>query len=271
MSDSNPAELTGAIVTVDFVRHRNALLVQADLGPLFMDYYLHLADQGLQYSPEQAAVFKDTLAAFTLHCGSRPLNEHIAWTLNLQQPRLNVFLAGDNEDCTVVGRLFTENVREAAANVFYSDSLPRRGAEKRRSVVHFQGADVFAAAQVYYATSEQRPVRYFHLGEDEFAMLVSHPDCDLPWFKALDIAGVKALARTETLARIDRRLYRWFCGCTHQKILEAIAPAFRSDPEGIFGEGESIRVQCPRCAAAHILTREAMEAYLAQAPKGSEA
>ena len=166
-----------------------------------------------------------------------------------------------------MGRLFTENVKEAAENVFYSDSLPRRGAEKRRSVVHFSGADVFLAVQAYYATSEQRPVRYFDLGEDQFAMLVSHPDCDVAWFNSVDLAGVKALEKTETLARIDRRLYRWFCGCTDQKILGAIAPAFRSDPEGIFGEGETIRVQCPRCAAAHTLTREAMEAYLAQSKK----
>lgn len=271
MADSNPAEPTGAIVTVDFVRHRNALVVRADLGPLFTDYYLHLADHGLHYTAEQDAVFKDALAAFTLHCGSRPMHEYTGWTLSLQQPRLNVFLAGDNEDCSVIGRLFTEGVKEAAQNIFFCDSLPRRGSEKRRSVVNFAGADIFAAVRAFYATSEQRPVRHFELGEDEFAMLVSHPDCDLPWFNSLDIAGVKGLAEAETLTRIDRRLYRWDCGCSQQKILAAIAPAFRSDPDGIFGDSESIRVQCPRCAAAHVLTKEAMEAYLEQTPGVEEA
>jgi len=76
------------------------------------------------------------------------------------------------------------------------------------------------------------------------------------------------LEEAETLAKIEQRLYRWHCGCSHQKILAAIAPAFRADPEGIFGAGESIRVQCPRCAAAYHLTREAMEAYLAHTHKG---
>jgi molecular chaperone Hsp33 len=70
------------------------------------------------------------------------------------------------------------------------------------------------------------------------------------------------------LARIERRLYRWECGCNQQKILGAIAPAFRADPQGIFGDDESIRVECPRCAAPYVLTREAMEAYLAESQKG---
>lgn len=264
MADNEASEFNGVTVTVDFVRGRNALLVRADLGPLFTDYYLHLADQSLRYTPEQDTIFKDALTAFTLHCAARPLNEHLAWTLNLQQPLLNVFLTGDNEDCLVTGRLFTENVRTAAANVFYSDTVPGRGAEKRRSVANFTGAEVFRAVEDFYATSEQRPARIFHLGEDRFSLLISHPDCDEVWVKTVDVAAINAIEQHETLARIEQRGYRWHCGCTQAKILGAIAPAFRADPEGIFGEGESIRVECPRCAALHTLTREAMEAYLAQ-------
>ena len=268
MSDSNAAEPTGAVVTVDFVRHRNALLVRADLGPLFTDYYLHLADHHLRYTPEQDGVFKAALAAFTLHAAARPLHEHMAWTVNLQDPRLNLFLAGDNEDCTITGRLFTENVKEAEHNVFYNDSVPRRGAEVRRSVINFTGPDVFAAAALYYARSEQQPVRYFDLGDDQYALLVSHPDCDEAWLGAVDAGAVRALAVQETLSPIERRFYRWHCGCTQQKILGAIAPAFRADPEGLFGEGEIIRVECPRCAAVHVITRETMESYLVHTNRG---
>ena len=267
MPDDQTNEVAGAGVTVDFVRHRNALLVRADLGPLFTDYYLHLADHRLRYTPEQDGMFRSALAAFTLHCASRPLNEHIAWTMNFQAPRLNLFLAGDNEDCTVTGRLFTENVREAAANVFFSDIMPRRGVEPRRSVVNFHGSDVLAAVVGYYVRSEQRPVRFFELGGDNYAMLVAHPDCDLAWFNTVDADAVRKLGAAEMLAPIQRRNYGWHCGCNQQKILTAIAPAFRANPEGLFGEGETIRVECPRCAAAHTLTREAMEACLARSPK----
>ncbi len=256
-------------MTVDFIRHRNAMLVRADLGALFTDYYLHLADHQLRYTPEQAALFKAALAAFTLHSASRPLNEHLAWTLSFQAPRLNLFLAGDNEDCTVTGRLFTENVRAATDNVFYSDIMPRRGIESRRSVINFQGADLFAAVEAYYARSEQQPARLFELGGDEYALLIAQPDCDLAWFSSVDAEGVRNPAASETVARIQTRNYGWHCGCTQQKILGAIAPAFRADPEGLFGDGETIRVECPRCAAGHTLTRETMEAYVAESGKKS--
>jgi molecular chaperone Hsp33 len=267
MSDKPAEPISGAEVTIDFVRHRNVLVVRGDLGPLFVDYYLHLADHKLKPAPEHDALFKELLAAFALHCASRPRFEHLAWTVGLQDPRLNLFVTGDNEDCTLAGRIFTENVREAEKNVFYSDLMPRRGAEKRRSVVNFEGAQLFRAVETYYAQSEQRTARYFDLGEDNYAMLVSHPDCDEAWLQGVDLAAVKTLAETETLARIERRAYRWNCGCTQQKILGALAPAARDDVAGLFGEDEALHVQCPRCAATHFISREAMEAYLAQAKK----
>jgi molecular chaperone Hsp33 len=267
MSEPASEPVNGAEITTDFVRHRNVLLVRGDLSPLFVDYYLHLADNQLKPTPEEDRLFKQALAAFALHCASRPRFEHLAWTIGLQDPRLNLFLAGDNDDCTVVGRTFTENVREADENVFYADLIPRRGAEKRRSVVNFAGTDLFRAVENYYATSEQRTARYFHLGEDQFAMLVSHPDCDEKWLAAVDTAGVQDVAKNEIVSRIERRAYRWNCGCTQQKIMGAIAPAARDDLSGLFGEQESIHVQCPRCAAMHIITREAMEAFLASAKK----
>lgn len=257
----------GSVVTVEFVRHRNALLVRADLSALFTDYYLHLADQGLRHPPELDRIFKDALAAFTLFCASRPRQEHLAWTLGLQSPRVNLFLAGDNEDDTVAGRIFTENVREGGRNVFYCDVVPRRGAEKRRSVVAFEGTDALHAAQVFHADSEQRPARYFPLGGDEYALLVAHPDCDLSWFNALGQGEIHTLASRETIPLIERRDYRWECGCNQRRILGALAPAARQDMGDLFGEGESIRVQCPRCAATHVVTREAMEAFLADPPK----
>lgn len=267
MSESTPEPVNGAEIITEFVRHRNVLITRGDLSALFVDYYLHLADNHLKPAPEHDRLFKQALAAFALHAASRPRFEHLAWTIGLQDPRLNLFFTGDNEDCTVAGRIFTENVREAEKNVFYSDLMPRRGAEKRRSVVNFDGADLFQAAEHYYATSEQRIARYFDLGEDQFAMLVSHPDCDEAWLKQVDTAGVKALAQTEIVSRIERRAYRWLCGCTQQKIMGALAPAVRGGLEELFGEQESIHVQCPRCAAAHVITREAMEAFLAATKK----
>jgi len=262
MAEAENNEPQGAEVTVDFIRHRNVMLVQGDLGPLLVDYYLHLADHRLQHSPEHDQLLKQALVAFTLHGAARPRNEHYSWTIGLQQPRLNLFLAGDNEDCIVAGRIFTENVRESPQHVFYSELMPSRGAEKRRSVVNFDGADLFQAVETFYAGSEQRRGRYFDLGEDRYALLISHPDCDEDWLRSVQLAEAKDLAATEILARIERRLYRWHCGCKQSRILNALGPAARADIAGLFGDGELIHVQCPRCAASHAITREAMEAWL---------
>jgi molecular chaperone Hsp33 len=267
MSENQPSELNGSVVTVDFIRHRNVMLVRADLSPLFVDYYLHLAEHGIKLSPEQAQLFKNALAVFALHCASRPQGEHLAWTLGLQEPRLNFFFSGDNEDYALTGRLFTENLKELEKNVFYSDIVPRRGSEARRSVVNFDGADLFAAAMEYYARSEQRPMRFLDMGEDHFAMLISQPDCDDAWLQSVDADGIRKISETETLGRIETRLYRWECGCNQQKILTALAPVARTDISDLFGESEMIRVECPRCAAAHNISRETMEAYLAEAAK----
>jgi molecular chaperone Hsp33 len=263
MPQDEVSELNGSEITVDFIRHRNVMLIQSDLGSLLVDYYLHLADHRLRHSPEHDALLKQALVAFTLHGASRPRNEHFSWTIGLQDPRLNLFLAGDNEDCIVAGRLFTENVREAPKNVFYSEAMASRSAEKRRSVVNFEGADMFRAAEAFYAGSDQRRVRYFDLGEDHYAMLLSHPDFDEEWLRGITLDGVRGLAATETLARIERRLYRWHCGCKQSRILNALGPAARADFVGLFGNSELIHVQCPRCAAQHAITREAMEAWLA--------
>lgn len=268
MADESDNQDPGTEVMVDFIRHRNALLTRADLGPLLTDYYLHLADHALRYSEVQDRLFKEALAAFTLHCASRPANEHIAWTIGLQEPRLNLFLTGDNEDFTVTGRIFAENVRAAGYNVFFSEVVPRRGAEKRRSVTAFEGDDLLAAVEAFYAGSEQRPARCCHLGGDEYALLASHPDCDEAWFAAIDPAGLRTLAEREALAPIERRRYRWHCGCNQRKIIAALAPAIRPDLDGFFQGAESLRVQCPRCAATHALTREAVEAWLAEADGG---
>jgi hypothetical protein len=37
-----------------------------------------------------------------------------------------------------------------------------------------------------------------------------------------------------------------------------------ADPEALFGDEETITVNCPRCAARYRVSREAMEAHVAE-------
>ena len=253
----------GLEVRTYFVRNRNVLLARADFGDLFVDYYLHLSANDIRVRPELDAMFKRALAAFTLHSASRPWNEMTAWTINVQQPLVNLFLTGDNETGAVTGRIFEENVKEGSENLFFSDVV--RGAQpKRRSAVTFEGGDPIAAVEKFYAQSEQRGARYFQLGEEDFAMVSEHPDCDLEWFRALTPEQVRDLDKTETLSLLERRIQRWHCGCNQQRMMEVLAPAMKHDPEELFGPEVKIEIRCPRCGARHAIAREAMEAFVAK-------
>lgn len=251
-------------VRTHFVRSRHALIARADFSELFVDYYLHLAEQNLRPEPEHDAMFKRALAAFVLHQASRPWNELTAWTINVQEPRVNLFLAGDSTTGAVTGRIFAEHVKVLPENLFYSDVVRGRQ-EKRRSVVPFRGADPVAGAERLYAQSEQRGARYFQLGEEEFALVTEHPDCDLAWFDGLDAEQVRMLAGTETLAPLERRVCRWHCGCNHKQMLEVLAPVMRQDAAGLFGDEPKVEIRCPRCGSRHAVTREALEAFMADA------
>ena len=258
---------SGLEVRTYFVRNRNTLIARADFGDLFVDYYLHLSSNQIKVSPQHDAMFKRALAAFTLHCASRPWNEMIAWTINFQDPLVNLFLTGDNETGAVTGRIFDENVKEGPENLFYSDVV--RGAQpKRRSAVTFQGADPIAAAEKFYLQSEQRGARYFQLGEENFTLLSEHPDCDLPWFRGVTTEQAATLDQRETLALLERRIYRWHCGCNQQRMMEVLAPSMRHEPDELFGDDDKIEIRCPRCAARHTITRESLEAFVAT-PKSS--
>lgn len=252
-------------IRTGFVRHRNVLLVQGDLGPLYVDYYLHLAEHGLEPAREVDAIFRRGLAAFALHCAARPRNELVAWTVSIQRPLLNLFYTADNELGTIAGRAFTENVKEAPENRFFCDVV--RGREPlRRSVVGFEGSDPWRAVEAYHEQSEQRPARYFDVGGDEVALLASHPDWDESWFHAVDAASVKTIPEREHVQPIETRGYRWKCGCNEARIHGVLASAMVQDADGLFGGEETLQVQCPRCAARYLVTREALEAYVARNP-----
>jgi molecular chaperone Hsp33 len=62
---------------------------------------------------------------------------------------------------------------------------------------------------------------------------------------------------------METRVCRWHCGCNQARMLEVLAPAMRHDPRELFGESEKIEIRCPRCGARHAITREAMEAFVA--------
>jgi len=253
----------GIEVRTYFVRGRNALVARADFGALYVDYYLHQGQHGYQHTPAHDGMLKQALAALTLHCASRPWTESWAWTVHFSEPLLNLFAAGDNRRGSVVGQIFTENVRDDGRNLFLADVVRERG-EPRRSAVEFTGTDLFRISEQFYDQSEQRPARYFAQGVEDFVLVSAQPQCDLAWFAALDEEQVRSLDHTETLSLLEQRVYRWECGCTQERMFAILGGIMRRDPEGLFGEEDVIRMGCPRCGARHTITREALEAFVAE-------
>ena len=261
MSDeSDPPQ--GLEVRTYFVRERNALVARADFGELFVDYYLHLAQIDRQSRPAEDTMMKEALAALTLHCASRPRNETTAWTIHFSKPLVNVFVTGDNARGTVVGQVFTEDVKQDGRNLFMSD-IVRGQTPVRRSVVELNDADIFPAVERYYDNSEQRPARLFRHGEEDFVMVTAHPDCDMAWFDSLNDAAIRTLDESETLTLLEKRFYRWECGCDARRMMDVLRPVMMRDADALFGDEPVIRMSCPRCGARHTITREAMEAHIA--------
>ena len=73
-------------------------------------------------------------------------------------------------------------------------------------------------------------------------MVSAHPDCDMKWFEALDDDAIRALDGTEELSLIERRFYRWDCGCDERRMMDVLAPIMRQDADGLFGDGAAIRL-----------------------------
>jgi len=263
MSDSAESEEPPFSIVSSFVRERNVLFALANFGPLYVDYYLHLKDNRIEIDVETDELLKRGLAAFALHCVSRPRNEVLAWTINFQKPLLNLFMGGDTSDGSVVGRVFTENVKEAEENVFYQE-IVKGNRPLHRSVVSFEGGDPLLAAEAYYERSEQRPARFFQVDAETFAIASAHPDYDREWFRGLKSDDLFDLGKREIVKPLETRVLRWHCGCNQKRILEALMPVWKRSPEELFLGEELIEVNCPRCAGKCRISREMMEAYAAE-------
>ena len=243
-----------------FVRGRNALLARAHLGELYLDYYLHQGQLGVQHSPSHDGMMKEALAAMVLHCASRPWNEVAAWTLHFECPSMNLFVVGDNPKGRIVGQIFTEDVKKTGRNLFCADVV-RGVSSPGRSTVEFQGDTVFGAFEWFYAQSEQRVARVFEIQPEDFVLISAQPDCEEGWIEGLTLEDVRSMDARETLSLLETRQYRWECGCNQARMLDVLVPVLKSDPEGLFGEDLAIRMSCPRCGSKYLITRETLEAH----------
>jgi len=236
-----------------FVRHRNCLMVRADFTPIFTDYYLHLMDVGERHPENLDTTLKDLIAILTLHLTAQPWAETIAWTANLRAPRVNFFATGSSVHENIVGRLFTKDVREPDRNFLYSQTtLPDK--EARTSTIEVESTDPLEWIQHFYEQSEQRPGRAFRLPDDTYVLVTAQPDFDQEWLESLDPTIVAAILDVEETKILETRKFKFHCGCSLERILPTLG-AWKDKPEELFGEDETLNLQCPRCAKKYTVSR----------------
>ena len=230
-----------------FVRHRNCLLLCAQLTPVFTDYYLHLMEHKLSYSSELDTQLKDLIAVLSLHLTARPWAETIAWTFSQRAPRVNFFATGSSLFENVTGRLFTKDVKEPATNLMYSQTSVS-GQEPRTTTVEVSSNDPIDWIEHYYSQSEQRPARCFRLDDENYVLIAAQPDYDEEWFEELDQEKAASVIEDEQTKLLETRKFRFFCGCSKERIISTLG-AWKDKPDELFQGEEQITVNCPRCGA----------------------
>jgi molecular chaperone Hsp33 len=124
--------------------------------------------------------------------------------------------------------------------------------------------NLFSVAESFYDQSEQRRARYFAHGEEDFILVTAQPECDLEWLESLTDESILKIDETETLSLLEKREYRFSCGCSIEKIFPIIAGMDKVSLDDMFGGDETLAASCPRCGARYTVTREALEAFIKQ-------
>ncbi len=238
-----------------FVRERNCLALRAHFSPLFTDYYLHLMQHGLRNDEPYDGLIKELMAWFTLYLVARPWAEQHAWTVNMNDPAVgNLFVTGSSLTESVVGRVFTQDVKKPEQNMLYATML-HKGMEPRHSVVPIPGASPAKWVEAFYRRSEQRNARCIELPDECYTMITAQPDADEEWLASLDVEKMQNLERDENTRVLETRKFRFFCGCTLERILPTLK-ALKGKKDELFQGEDSLEITCPRCAAVYHVTRD---------------
>lgn len=255
-SDKTPP----GVVQVDRFSDRThaALIALGTFEPLFRAYLDHARRWDEVPDGLTEVMMRQGLAAAALHLSCRPRDELMGWTLSIQEPPINIFLGGDAQQETIVGRAFQEHVQEAPHNRLYVQTR-RPGAALRDSVIDVTGLDLLGVFEQYYARSEQAPARFFEYDDGTFIMVLGLPGLDRAWLDALDREAARAYVEQSALTELDHRAVRFACGCGPERIARVLQAAYVDDLDGLFQGDPQVEVECPRCGHRWLIGRAAVE------------
>ncbi len=242
----NNSVTTDVNVYVD--RQNEAVVVFGQLNALFEAYRAHRLSLGQNIDPVIEANMEVALSAALLHLASQPPDLFSAWTINMQNPLANYFIAGTNSDKTIVGRVFTEEVKTSssgAGKVFLQISRPYMAPSM--SAVEVNSSDMIAAMEEFFNRSLQIPTRFFETATGEFTFIQGLPLVKKEWIMGLTRAAAADYIKGNTLELVEERHYTFKCGCTEEMILNMLYGQYHEDAEALFMGDKYVEVTCPRC------------------------
>ena len=215
----------------------------------------YLMQYGLRNEELYDSLLKELMAYFTLYMVARPWAEQHAWTVNLRTPAVaNLFVTGSSLTESVVGRVFTQDIKEPEENTLYS-TLLRKGFEPQYSVVPIPGTSPARWVEEFYRQSEQRNARCIELPDECYTMVTAQPDADEEWLASLTREKMAHLEEDENTRVLETRRFRFYCGCTLDRILPTLK-TLQENKEDLFQGEEELEITCPRCAAIYRVTKE---------------
>jgi molecular chaperone Hsp33 len=216
--------------------------------------------------PLSTVMMRQALAGAACHLANRPRDETVAWTVNIVRPATVLFVTGDARKSTITGRVYTEGVKPAPHSRLFAQVVrPER--EPFESIVEVEGLDILGIFEQYYLRSEQNPARFFELasngdereGPDQtapsrFAMVLAMPGADRSWLADLGRESIAGLVRESVV--LERRIFRFECGCSPQRMLSALRGIFEKNPEELFRGENEVEAFCPRCGRRWMVSKE---------------
>ena len=77
----------------------------------------------------------------------------------------------------------------------------------------------------------------------------------MEWFASLDAEAVSKIDANEETKLLETRRFRFHCGCTLDRILPVLG-GWRERLDELFADADTIKIQCPRCAAGYRVSRD---------------
>ena len=241
-----PENAAGTVNIERFLDHDNDVLVaHGRFEPYFKAASEHAERWEVDLDGLTWTMMRQGLAATLLHLASRPVDESVGVTIHIQKPSLNLFFVGDAAPGTATGRVFTEGVKKAPSKMFVQSSRP--GRQPTESVIEIAGLDVLKFFEQYYERSEQTQAGFYELSQpDHFAMAYGLPGHNREYMKALTRESLEDWLNGSPRA-MHNRVFRFYCGCSPDKIIGALVSMFSQKPDDLFQGDDGVEALCPRC------------------------